>query len=646
MADQFKYLFTPLKIGSMEVRNRIVSLPHGTGFTPDGRPTEQQTYYLADRAKGGAGIVFCANLMVHPSTLSRGEFAAYDENNIPGFKEIAGAVHAHGAKILGQLPHRGRQGIAAFTDYPLWAPSAIPCPVYRDMPHEMDHSEIREVVDGFATTASNLEAAAFDGIELHAGHGYLLHEFITPWANKRTDQYGGNVDNRLRFVLEIIDAIRDRVAPGFVLGIRISGDDLQPGGLALDDMAEVARRLEATGKIDYISVAFATVRRYVLDMSAPPGAIVHMAARIKEAVSLPVIASQRINDPILAEKVLADGHADLIGMARALICDPELPNKAREGRLDDIRTCVACMQECRRKAVVGSISCTQNPAVGFEKVMGTGSIRRAAKKKRVMIIGGGPAGMEAGMVAALRGHSVTIHEKESRLGGQVNIAALAPAREEIGGVVRYLSRQLDKLGINIYLGKEATNATVLEDNPDAVVVATGSVPLLPTLDGTGVLQVVSVWDVLQGKVHVAEKAVIVDAGEGFWQCCSTAEYLARQGKKVEIISRLSQIGTEIPLESIEGLRRRLFRAGVVLSPLTVPKRADGNILVCSHVVSDEEREITDVDTVVMAVGNKACDELYQSLKGKVNEIFAIGDCLAPRRIPEAIREGHRVGRLL
>lgn len=630
----------------MEVRNRIVYLPTGTGFGLHGRPTEEQAFYLAERAKGGAGLVFCANLMAHPTSIARGQFAAYDEDNVPIFKDIADAVHQHGAKILGQVPHSGRQQITAYSELPLWSLSPIPCPVYRETPHEMDHCDIQEVVEGFAKSAANLEAAGFDGVEIMGGHGYLLQQSMSPWANQRTDEYGGSLDNRLRLAFEAIEAIRRRVGPKFVLGVRLCGDELQPGGLTPDDMAKIAGRLEATGKIDYISVTFGTWRRYILDMSAPPGAIIYAVARIKGAVSLPVIASQRINDPILAEKILADGHADLIGMARALICDPELPSKAREGRLDDIRACVACLQECRQKPVAGTVKCTQNAAAGRERSLGIGSIKPAATRKRITVIGGGPAGMEAARVAALRGHEVTLYEKDTRLGGQVNIASRAPTRGEIENVVRYLSRQVEKLGVKLCLGEEATSQMVLQENPDAVVVATGSVPLLPPLDGADGLRIASVWDVLQEKVDVGQKVVVVDGGESFWQCCGTAEFLANAGKQVEIISRLYYIGMEIPAESIAGLYDRLFKAGVVLSPMTALKRAQGNTLICSHVVSGKEREITAVDTVVMAVGNRACDELYRSLKGNVSEVYAIGDCLAPRRIPEAIREGHMVGRRL
>ncbi|MBI4317066.1 MAG: FAD-dependent oxidoreductase [Chloroflexi bacterium] len=646
MSEQFKYLFTPLQVGSMEVPNRLVCLPTTTGFGQDGRVTPTQVSYVAERAKGGAGMVIVAGFDPHPSCAGFGRFAAYRSDYVPEFRAVADAAHRYGARAIAQISHSGRQATSFFGDRALWAMSAIPCPAYREMPHEMDLDEIRETVDYFAQSAANMEAAAFDGVELHGGHGYLLQQAMSPWSNHRTDSYGGSLENRTRLVLEVIDAIRASVAPSFVLGIRISADELQPGGLDMEEMSEIARILEATRKIDYISVSFAGAKRYILDMSAPVAPLVFMAARIREVVDLPVIASQRINDPLLAEKILADGHADLIGMARALICDPELPNKAKQGRLDDIRACIACLQECRRTAKGGLLGCTQNPAVGKEAELGIGTIKPAAIKKKVVVIGGGPGGMEAARVAALRGHAVTLYEKNTQLGGQVNIAALAPGREEIGGVVRYLSGQMAKLGVKVNLCREADLGTVLDEQPDAVVVATGSVPFAATLEADGGPRVASVWDILEDKFDVGDKVVVVDGGEAFWQMASAAEFLAARGKQVVVMSHLYFVGTDIPAESLSGLYQRFARAGVQLSPLTRIRRVEGNTLVVGHVYTGEERQIPDVDAVVMATGSRACDDLYKALKGKVKELHAVGDCVAPRKIPEAIREGYFVGRAL
>lgn len=646
MSEQFKYLFSPLRVGSIEVRNRIVSLPHGMGFTEGGRPIEQQLYYLAERAKGGVGLIIFSAHAVHPTTEIWGLFHSYKKKFIPDYRAIADAVHQHGAKIIVQLFHGGRSFPSFFTQLPVWAFSAVPCPVGREMPHEMDESEIKELVDAFTNSAINMETAGYDGIELHSAHGYLLQQSMSPWSNQRSDQYGGSFDNRLRFITEVIDSIRAEVSPQFVLGVRISGDEMKDGGLSLEDMCEIASRLEATGKVDYISVAFATISRYVLDMSSPLAPIAYMAARIRENVDIPVITSQRINDPLLAEKILAEGQADLIGMARALICDPELPNKAKEGRLDDIRTCVACLQECRRSGKVGTNGCMQNPAVGKEKDLGIGSLRLASKRKRITVVGGGPAGMEAARIAAMRGHDVTLYEQKSELGGQVNIAALAPNRDGIKDVVRYQINQINKLGVKVNLGSKVDAQAIREEAPDAVVIATGSIPLLPSLGDKHCMQVVSVWDILENKVDPGKKSVVVDGGESFWQCCSTAEFILQKNRKVEIVSYLPYIGVEIPTESFAGLMERLTRGGAVLNPSMNLERAEGSTLICSHVFSGEEKRITDVDTVIMAVGNLACNELYKTLKGEIEDLYEVGDCVAPRKIPDAIREGDAVGRTL
>jgi mycofactocin system FadH/OYE family oxidoreductase 2 len=650
MEDQFKFLFTPLKVGSVTISNRIFCPPHGTMMPENNLPSERLAYYHAEKAKGGVGLIVTEGTLVHETGQANKDMIfGFDKRCVPGFKRIADMVHAHGTKIFGQLLHHGRQMESLHSRLPVWGPSPIPSPVTREIPHEMSHEEIQEVIQGFAKVAANLKEAGYDGVEIHGAHGYLVTQFMSPLSNQRQDEYGGSFENRLRFPLEVIEAVRMEVGREFVVGIRISGDELVPGGLTLDDMKQIAPRLEATGMLDYISVIvgnYSTRHLMIGDMSVPLGAVVYLAAGIKEVVNLPVFTAMRIKDPLQAEKILADGYADMVGMCRALITDPGLPRKAKEGRLEDIRNCIACNQECRTHSMGRMISCIQNPSVGFEKELGTGTLKVATKRKEVVIIGGGPAGMEAGRVAALRGHHVTIYERNGELGGQVNIASKIPTRNEFGDVVRYLSRQMEKLGVRVILGTEAYPEMIKSMAPEVVIVATGSEPFLPPIKGADLKHVVNVWDVLQERVEVGDRVLIVDGGESFWQCCGTADFLLEKGKKVEIVSYLYFIGASIPAQSLTPLYQRLLRKGAILTPSHRVKEILSNSVVILNVHTNESRVIQDVDTVVLATGNRARDGIYNSLRREVQEIYAIGDCIAPRKVHNAIREGHFAGRMI
>jgi NADPH-dependent 2,4-dienoyl-CoA reductase/sulfur reductase-like enzyme len=383
------------------------------------------------------------------------------------------------------------------------------------------------------------------------------------------------------------------------------------------------------------------------DMSIPLGAAVYLAAGIKEVVSLPVFTVLRIKDPLQAEKILEEGHADMVGMCRALITDPELPRKAMEGRLEDIRNCIACNQECINFVLFGrEVSCIQNPAVGFEKELGIGTLKQASKKKEVVIIGGGPAGMEAARVASLRGHKVNLYEKDPELGGQVKMGSKIPTRNEYGDVIRYLIRQLEKLNVKIHLGKEVDSEMIKFMNPEAVVVATGSEPFVPPIKGANLRHVVNVWDVLQEKAEIGDRVLIVDGGQSFWQCCGTADFLLEKGKEVEIISYLYFVGLSIPTLSLPPLYQRLLGKGATLTPYHTVDEILADSVIVSNVHTKKSRVIPNVNTVVLATGNRVNDGIYKALKGQVKELYAVGDCVAPRKVNDAIREGFRVGRLI
>lgn len=652
MAQRFKFLFSPLKIGKVVVPNRISFSAHLTNFAVNSLPTEREAYYYAERAKGGCGLIIHGEQSVHPTDHAYEKLIdAFDERVIPGYKKITSIVHQYDTIIFAQLNHNGQQCDGTLSRLPVWAPSPIPDILFREMPKEMEIEDIHEVLEGFYKSAINVREGGYDGIEIQASHSSIFRQFLSPLTNRRSDEYGGDLDNRLRFTYEVIESIRRAVGNDYTLGIRLSGDEMIPGGLTLDDTKEVAKKLEAHGMVDYINLSIATFYNLYLvegSMHTPLGFAVHLAAGVKEVTKLPVFACGRINDPIFAEKVLADGHADMIGIVRGQICDPEFANKAREGRLEDIRQCVADNQGCiGRMGVNKTLSCVQNPAVGNEKEMGVDSYKPTSKVKRVMVIGGGPAGMETARVAALRGHDVTLYEKGEELGGQINIAKKGAGRAEIEGVIRHLILQLKKLKVKVKLNTEVTEELVKKENPDAVVIATGSYPITKPVGGEySSPQVVNSWQVLNGEVELGNKIIVID-GEGHHKATGTAEYLADLGKDVTVVASSPFVGCELgPLQDMFLTLQRLMQKKVKMIHNIAVMEIQGTTVIGFNVYSMEPFKMEGADNVVTIMGNKADDALYFSLKDKVKELHRIGDCMAPRRMDMAILEGNKVGRIL
>ncbi|MFC1914975.1 FAD-dependent oxidoreductase, partial [Chloroflexota bacterium] len=483
----FQHLFTPLQIGPVKVRNRILFNSHATHLGENWMPAERVKDYHVERAKGGAGLQSMGCTPVHVSGVRRAPgFYCFSDDIIPYYRKLSEAVHEYDGRIMVQYFHASASAESDVSMMPLWAPSARQSGGVApsiDVPKAMEIEDIEEVINAFAQAARRAKEGGLDGVELHFTNtnALLIGSFLSPLSNKRTDEYGGSLDNRLRLPLEIIDRVRNIIGNSdMILGIRISGDELLPDGLNQDDMKVVAQRFAATRKIDYINVTIgsrAHLSLVVPPMAVPLGFQVYLAAGIKDVVDIPVFTVGRINDPVQAEEILANGYADMIGMVRALICDPELPNKTREGRLDDIRKCIACNQACQKRIWDElPISCVQNPAAGREKDLGIGTISQAVTRKKVLIAGGGPSGMEAARIAAIRGHEVMLYEREKELGGQMQLAAKAPYQQDIQEVHRFLGVQIKKLGVNINLGIEVTPAIIEKEKPDVVVVATGSTP--------------------------------------------------------------------------------------------------------------------------------------------------------------------------
>jgi len=652
---EFRYLFTPIDVGPIRLRNRIVSAPHTDCFAKDNIYDEREIYYQVDKAKGGAAMLCSGVQVVDPrqAAIMPSTFVPnIDDRIIPWYKKISDAVHEHGAKFVAELGHEGGLWSTRLHDdaFPPLAASPIPSDVHKEVPIELDREEIEKIAKLFGEAAARVKAGECDGIVVLASHGELLMSFYSPLFNTRTDEFSGPMENRLRPLFMVIDEIRKNVGRDLALGIRISGDEFMEGGVTIDDAKEIAILLDRSAQVDWIDVSHGNNGNYLSEgmhsapMYVPLGAFVPLAAAIKEVVNIPVMAGGRINDPIQAEKILADGHADLIGMCRALIADPYLPNKAKTGQLEDIRECVGAAEACISRIYQGvALGCVQNAVRGREKERA--ELRPASVKKRVMVIGGGPAGLEVSRVAALRGHEVALYERSGELGGQVLIAAKVPTRQEIAGITRWLALQVQKLGVDIHLNTEVTPQIVERENPDAVVVATGSVPSSLSVPGATSQNLVDERSVLLGKANVGQRVVVLD-GTGDIVGTSTAEFLAVQGKQVYILAKGYQVGEALDKETKPLVYRSLLEKKVNLIPFTWIRSISGKSVVTYNTFTFQEDKIENIDTVVYAIGATVDNQLYKSLKGKVKELHAIGDCFAPRRIQNAIYEGSKVGREL
>ncbi|MGD1119963.1 MAG: mycofactocin system FadH/OYE family oxidoreductase 2 [Dehalococcoidales bacterium] len=651
MYGQFKYLFSPLRIGTVTVPNRISFSAHLTNLSEHNLPSERYMYYLAERARGGAGLIVTEEQSVHPTDHAYEKLIdAYKTEAVPGYRKICRAVHEYETKIFAQLNHNGAQGDGSYSRLPVLAPSPVPDFMFREVPKEMEIEDIKEVTTAFIQAAVHVREGGFDGIELQLGHSSLLRQFLSPLTNLRADAYGGSLENRMRFPLEVIAAVRRTVGPDYTLGIRLCADEMVQGGLTLDDVKEIAKRFETCKNIDFIDLTLATFYNLYLvgaSMHTPLGYTIPLAAGIKSVVGLPVFCTGRINDPVMAEKVLADGQADMVGMVRAQICDPHLANKAKEGRLEEIRYCVADNQGCYgRVGLNKDIGCIQNPHVGCEKERDADSIKPAPVKKKVMVVGGGPAGLRAAEVAARRGHPVTLYEKAASLGGQVNIAALGAGREELKSVIRNAENQLKLLPVNIVLRQEVTAEFVLGQKPEVVIIATGALPKPCTVYGANGPNIFNVWQVLTGEAKFGKKVLFID-NDGHHQATATVEFLVDRGCQVHIVTNSSTIGSELgPSQDAYLAHQRLALKGVTFTPDFAVTEIQGTSVKGLNYYNNEWHTFTGYDTVVYAMGSRVDDALYQALKGKVKELYRVGDCVAPRKIDMAILEGDKVGRAI
>ena len=491
MSTPFPSLFSPFQLRGLTLPNRIISSAHGTYMLKEGLQTDQIALYQATRAAGGVGLIILEATSVHETAIGGPRYAvAVDDGCIPGYRKVFDAIHAHGTAAFVQLYHPGRDDIAGGTTdgtiAPCWSASAQRCEANQLMPRAMSVAMIEDIVHSYGTSARRLVTAGADGIEISAHHGHLIAQFFDPRVNKRTDHYGGSFENRFRIMAEIVASVRAAIGPDKVLGVRLPTDEMSAAGIPFDEALEATIAVNALPEVDFIHVTPGSTSTFdgtihvVPPMAFAAGYLSPQFAAIRARITKTLIATGRMNDPQVANQVVAAGHADLVGMTRALICDPEMPTKAREGRAEDIRYCIACNQACvghGRKG--GFVTCIQRPETGREKDYGT--LRPANPAKRVLIAGGGPAGMKAATIAARRGHAVTLYERGPRLGGQVRLAEMLPGRAEFGGIVTNLESELRRYGVTVRLNTELTLAEA--QSADAVILATGAKPHMPDFPG-------------------------------------------------------------------------------------------------------------------------------------------------------------------
>ncbi len=670
----FAHLFSPLAIGPMTLRNRIVMAPHAVVFSPGyGGAVDRVTDYHIERAKGGAGLIVMSNFLFLPSwkrlanwggaleTSSLGTLDRVDDPElIPAYRRLVEGVHAHGARFISQLNASGRQlhspGVKSY-NIPLFAPSALPCPRTREIPRAMEIADIEEYIETFATAARNVAEAGGDGVELFASQGYLLHEFLSPNTNLRQDRYGGSLENCCRFLIESIARIRKERGADFVIGVRLNAYDGLPNGIDPEMSVAIATRLAATGQVDYLNISGLTSAAYpgwISDMGAPEAQFANVAGRIRNATRLPICVVSRIPSPAVAEQVLASGEADMIGMARALISDPEWPNKARKGAVEDIRQCTYSNQACLMGLDQGrGLGCVYNVAVGRERQLGIGTMKPAGRRKRVAVVGGGPAGMAAARVAHERGHEVVLFEARDRLGGQNLMTAQMKSRYAFAEITRWQEHMLRKYQLDIRLDTSATPA--LLDGFEAIILATGSTPRrdgrsslrqgevpIAGLEGNHAL---TVWDVFEKPETVGVSVVVIDE-DPHLSAAYAAEHLAELGKTVIIVTPFLHAGAALHADHVPDFYRRLRPKGVQVIPNMLVESLGGTTVALRDRYTGQATTLAGIDTVVLGMGQEASTKLFGALAGSLAELHLVGDCRTPRLVTDAIVDGERAGWML
>ena len=667
-------LFNKINIGQMTLKNRIIMSAMDLGFTSDGTINDQIINFYIERAKGGVGFIVVGGCYPEMNGKVWKSIIGLDKDEfIPGLKRLTDAIHRHDVRVAAQLLHAGRSASSFFTKMQPVAPSAVAYRSIKEEPRALTIPEIKTVIDNYVSATLRAKKGGFDAVELHGGMGYLINQFLSNATNKRNDEYGGSLENRARFAREMVLAIKETVGNDYPVIFRMSGDDLVENGLKLEESVEIAKILEKAG-VDAFSVSpgWHESKTPIMLMSIPRMAYAYLSAKIKSQLTVPVIASVRINDLKLAEEILDNEQADMVSIGRPLIVDPELPNKYKNGQFDDIRTCIACNQGCFDSLLnFRHVSCIYNAMVGHE---GEYKITKADKPKKVVVVGGGPGGMETARVLALRGHNVTLYEKDSQLGGQLRYACIPPGRDEIQNIITYLERQISKLKVTIKIGKEADLHTLEEEHPDAIIVATGGRPIMLNLPGIKGDNVYIASSVLEGKSSLGRDVVIIGGGT---VGCEVALYVAKQGAMrpdiacfllahkvldakdvVEHTSKGNRNITLLEMKRKVGGGFGFSTRWVILNELKDAGIKEITEVKVKEIINnhdengqnnrgvayekDGQEHFINADTVIIAVGYSSNNELQKQLEGKFAETYFIGDCVRVRTALEAIHEGFEV----
>jgi len=629
-------MFSPCELGPVTAKNRLLMAPMVRNYAAeDGSSTPRYLAHLRAIAEGGVGTLVLEAMYVRKD--GRGfpsQLGLQGDHVIEPLRELVEVAHANGALIGPQLYHAGRQTTSAATGDTPVAPSAIPDPLMGEVPRELTGEEIGEIVTAFGAAARRAMEAGCDFVQIHGAHGYLVTQFLSGFTNRREDGYGGDLDHRMRFLLEIVEEVRSAIDGRLPIFVRLSGEEMVPGGLTLDDTVAVAQALERAG-VDVLDISagnYASFNRgyMIAPMARDDGLLVHLAERVKAAVSLPVVTVGKIRDPEMAESILADGRADVVALGRQLLADPDWPRKAEAGEPERINHCIACNQACTGRLFNGEdIWCTVNPACGFEEDF---AAPPPARPKRVVVVGGGPGGMQAAVTAAQRGHDVVLCERDDHLGGQLIAAAATPHRPGWEELHRYLEGELRRLPIDVRLGTEVTADVVRELGAEAVIVATGSQQTVPRFDGSGDGRVFTSRDLLEGRAEAVGHVVVAGGGCAGAQ---TAEHLAVEGHPVTLVEQLSDIATDAPLDDRSLLIGRLRDLDVDVRTETTLMRIDPDSVTLEDPSGTQELAC---GTVVICLGAEPQSALVDDLEELDVHVLAVGDVVAPRKVTEAIHE--------